>query len=729
MVRNTCSDLAGSDAAESDGTARLWQATVKRPPAAQTAPMVRLLPHPQRQAVTQAQLLSTADDGLKVEELITLLPDDLVNDDANSMLMRNMKWAMGQDRTQKDWLAKFFGETPPVITEPNQQALVKQGLGWYQKKFAMAYLTQSFNTYDGPNQPVHRLNTDQATTLSDFLKSGLAKDKDFNVQHQGIYIDAYVGVQGRLRNYINDTTPEYVGWATGKVVFSRKDASQELKVPKGVIVQTASGTEFTTQDSVTLPQGTTDSGEVVIVANKPGRDGIVDANTITQFGYQPANGTDSVSNPAATQLEPDSGGMKWAKKLYAELTTGAQFILMVNRIAGVEGDPKAMGPASNFACLLTALDRTGKTAANYFQSLISGMVIKQWPKVVHRDKETIMQWLPATMEELLRRLANGESLPLVEITAEEAEEMFQEFTQHSAAICDAMADLLLSISAVGLVKQVNDAEEKAAETLATRWPKLAKASSVFVVLGFVGGLAMVIASLVTGGWKKMTDVERVDFVTRCVQLVVTGLGPIRALTLSAWNTFTDWLRGPVQQEQVQAQGESLLVDSDDEGALVRAEAETTNELIEGSEAAGTAIGAGTVFERLFAQGVFAGVLKIFGAITAVAFACWSGWQLYNDIVNHGSVTTIVFDSLIFAANAVAAICLVISLFSASTVVPIVGAVAAIIGVIITVIAYFVVKPKNPVDEWMVDHGIPFVKGLPPQQKSPPAVARLEIVMA
>ena len=99
---------------------------------------------------------------------------------------------------------RFLRRTPPFVPE-NQKELIGKSLDWYQHKFAKAYMTQAFNTYTGPNQPSTRLDTDQAGRLDNFLRKGLGQSSDFNVQHQGIYVDAYIGAKPRLADFLADT--------------------------------------------------------------------------------------------------------------------------------------------------------------------------------------------------------------------------------------------------------------------------------------------------------------------------------------------------------------------------------------------------------------------------------------------------------------------------------------------------------------------------------------------
>lgn len=697
------------------GSAWLWKAEV----IAAQHPI--LTTQGTRTMVTAAQLV-TADAALSVSELMTILPDDVVNDDANSMLMRNMKWAMGQSSQQRDWLAKFFGEQPPVISEADQQALVRQSLSWYQDKFAMAYLTQSLNSYTGPNAPDHRLSGDQAARLQQFLKSGLAQDKDFSVQHQGIFVDAYLGTKPRLSDYLGDSAPEVVDRASGQVVFTRQDATAEVKVPQGTEVRTASGVGFLTLEDATLAAGQASSGLVAVQAVLPGPQGLVAAGTLVVLpGSLP--GVQSVTNPAATTAPADIGGLKWAKTLYFLLTTGPQFTLMVNRIAGAAGDPKALGPANNFACLLTALDRSGLIARDYMQAVLTGVVLRLVPQVVHRDSDTIMQWLPDTLLEMLRKLANGELPDEVEISEQEAEELYQVVLKNKADICMALADFLQSISASDLVGQMRKAEQgfetdPKVGAFIKKWPGLAKLGRCLLVLGWLGAVSCVVVALVKGDWSQMTEIEKAEFVTNIVQLGVIAFDAVpllwqgvKWLTLGLWGVLQKMWNGlrslfglGIQQKVLAGGKNATELEAIELDNLARDAEQAGSDLATAARATGWA--------RLFEEGVLVGSLKILGAAAALAMAGYSMWQLIEDVTHNGSVTTVTFDSVILAANLLSSICLVVDLFVATSVLPIAGALLALAGIILGILASIYEKPDNPVDDWMKDQGIPFAAGLP-----------------
>lgn len=678
----------------------LWEAKPAR--VASEQPVLRM----------PVQHLSTMDSTLNLDELLTILPDEVVSEDANAMLMRNMKWAMGQNGQQRDWLANYFGETPPVISEPSQQELVRSGMQWYQDKFAKAYLTKSFNTFHGPNEPQTRLPETSAKALDEFLKSGLAKDRDFNVQHQGIYIDAYIGCKPALRNYINDSTPEVVGWALSKLVFTRTDTTAAAKIPAGLVVQTADGIRYRTVDVTDVAAGTADSPPVLVQALDAGPGGRAAANAIMVIADNALTGYTIKSAEAAT-VAADSGGLKWAKKLFTELTTSQSFVQMVMRVRGATGDPKALGPVNNFSCLLTALDRSGALAASYFQSVLSGVVIKLIPEVTYDSKAAVMKWLPDTVQEVLRKLAHGELPDQKEISATEGQAMYDEYLKHKDAVDSALGELFVSTGNSGILEQARRADANFEASITTRWPKLAKMGKMVVVIGWIGGMVSAVKTVTNGDWKNMNDKDRATFVTNCVQLGLAGFKVvpmiwegIKGVTIAIWRQLTSWWNrafGQVAGQQANVVGNA--------GRVVEEVAANVGAEMAATSARGWA--------RVFGEGLFRGVLKIMGVIAAAAMAGYSLWQLITDIEKGASVSALVFDSLIFAVNFLTTVCLVVDLFIATSWIPIAGAILAVAGIIIGFLSGYFDKPASPLEKWLKDFGIPFANGLiNPGEKHP-----------
>jgi hypothetical protein len=140
---------------------------------------------------------------LSVGELMTLVPDEAVSQLTNEMLVENMKWAIAQSSSESPWLGEFFGEQPPVL-QPSQKAIARQGLDWYQKDFAIAYLTSALNGLQGEGAPSVKLDAQQQAKLDHYLKHGLGLDNTYNAQMGQLHSAAYLETVRRLQDYIAD---------------------------------------------------------------------------------------------------------------------------------------------------------------------------------------------------------------------------------------------------------------------------------------------------------------------------------------------------------------------------------------------------------------------------------------------------------------------------------------------------------------------------------------------
>ena len=191
VITATCADPSGQGS-------YLWTGSIPAAPAPTPAARMLAAPAP---VVSAADLVS--DTSLSVAELITIVPDSSVSDQANQMIVKNMKWAFSQSTSESGWLSGFFGEQPPVLNA-DQQALVSKSMSWYQNDFGKAYLSSSFSDYAGPNAPSVKLSDAQKLKLSDYLKTGMAKDPDFSIQQNGVYLDAFITAKPRLQAYLGD---------------------------------------------------------------------------------------------------------------------------------------------------------------------------------------------------------------------------------------------------------------------------------------------------------------------------------------------------------------------------------------------------------------------------------------------------------------------------------------------------------------------------------------------
>ena len=161
-------------------------------------------PAPDPQVVIKEEDLRDIGETLSVIELMTISPEPgQVQSQSFKLLLDNMKWEMNEK-----WLRDFFGETRPVL-DSQMQALAKKGKSFYEDDFAPAYLGWGFANMSGKGAPTTQLTEQQKEKLKYYLHVGLAKNKDYTEQSNGVYLRAYIDEAPRLQQYIDDGGAEW----------------------------------------------------------------------------------------------------------------------------------------------------------------------------------------------------------------------------------------------------------------------------------------------------------------------------------------------------------------------------------------------------------------------------------------------------------------------------------------------------------------------------------------
>lgn len=86
--------------------------------------------------------------------------------------------------------------------------------------------------------------------------------------------------------------------AAGQVVFSRSGTAGTISIPAGTVVKTSAGVMFQTTAAGTIPNLSTSSGQVPVVAQEGGAAGNVAAGSVVRFDSKPL-GVDTVTNPSS----------------------------------------------------------------------------------------------------------------------------------------------------------------------------------------------------------------------------------------------------------------------------------------------------------------------------------------------------------------------------------------------------------------------------------------------
>ncbi|SES28786.1 hypothetical protein SAMN05216188_13074 [Lentzea xinjiangensis] len=606
-VRATCGTAAATD------KVWLWEATPRRVPEQRADNLpIRGVP----QVVLSALTTQVDDDvqmgvysGLAVENLVTLTPPDaidggkdVVSELINDKLMRNMKWAMGRQEPEKGWLKDFLLTSAPTLNT-EQEALAKKGEAFY-REFGCAYLTKSFNQHSGCTV---KLSQQQALKLDNYFSAGIAQKPEFNIQHQGLYREAYLAVRPKLQDYIADD------------------------------------------------------------------------------------------------------GNAWAQKALQRLTTGTNFTQLFNSYHIQTARDAALRVIKKNGLLLATLDPTGATAKTYYERVTAVLVGKTSADARSGDINLVKDWLPNALKVYLEKIKDG-TIQLDTMSAIEAKAALEFLAKNEMAVVGDIAQLIVSHGNVAnRFDQAKAVEGSWANTIGKKYPKLAMAGKLSFPLLWVGSVYQTVTALTKADWKSMTTQERAKAVISATELGLQAFKAVKdaykgtahiARKLGVLSKLSGWFGKIEALEGIGALAAQITKAKD----WITPAAKALEPLLK-------QVGKGTMFEVLFAKSVLSGVMKILGAAVAVALTVVAFVDLLDAIKNGRPIDTL-WASLNFAVAFLGAVVAIASLFVAGLALPIIGFVLAIAGIVMAIIQWFTTTPRNPMDDFMKNHGKPFVDALP-----------------
>jgi hypothetical protein len=218
-----------------DPTQYAWHGTVKAAavvapsPAAAASPVRVTAVRAVRQAPVPVQTAPAAEsntEGLSMAELFTLQPDvKTLQDDQFSLLIENMKFAIGADSSTQSWLNDFFGERQPSGFGSDRLRYVGTDAHFLRDRFAVAYLGSALDTFTGAGAPTTKLSDAQRLDLRFYLQAGLATEPGYNNESQQIFLEAFINALPRLSMYISDASGN---WA--QQLFDQLTTPQQLNM-------------------------------------------------------------------------------------------------------------------------------------------------------------------------------------------------------------------------------------------------------------------------------------------------------------------------------------------------------------------------------------------------------------------------------------------------------------------------------------------------------------------
>lgn len=409
---------------------------------------------------------------------------------------------------------------------------------------------------------------------------------------------------------------------------------------------------------------------------------------------------DQQANTVGGKIDP---AHDWGAQLLDQVTTPAQLNMTYNGVNQGFG----LSNFHRYTSLLLALDPSGTYATRYHQAFLSRSLGASIEHLQLTDASATATWLEAAITAIITNFpkdgpANPQIDPATAALLRELSQELDDAVEHigsAAGLARALADLAVAAQAGKATKDFWGALQAAQ----TAW---GKAGYVFAraiyVIAILGGLLAAIVSFIN--WDKLTKPQQGEAVTATVETAAKIVESVREIWSGEWgfeqsgqteialsdSSLTQPLLEPYATDQLQ----------DATGGIA--------DMADGE--AGTLDTTGTKWGELFTS--FDGVMSVIGAAAAVALAVLSTVTFIEDIIDHASVSTTVIDGVIMAANYAVAIAAVVSILSAAAAVPIVGAIAAAIGVVVALISMLIPKPKpeTPAEKFMEGYLIPAIAG-------------------
>ncbi|MBW4464907.1 MAG: hypothetical protein KME07_05640 [Pegethrix bostrychoides GSE-TBD4-15B] len=397
------------------------------------------------------------------------------------------------------------------------------------------------------------------------------------------------------------------------------------------------------------------------------------------------------------------GGEKWANELMNQIYLPNLGL----EVASVKLT-NDMSSVNAFCTLLTVLQPSGELAKQYYTNFLTATLQSNVDAVSFQDSTTLMQWLPLWLEQFLIQAVNlPETIPdAAKLAIAQLNEMMGQMGGNATKVAQEIVPILVNSPG----STIWDVCKGAEEAWATKFPKLSAIGRVFFFAAFGYGLSMIVQAF--GNWKNLSDEDRAKLVVATVGFGVDGLLIVPEMLISIKDMGTDilnkinvWRYSSKTQEGIDQIGKAI-----DENYLENGLDETSKLF----NAETKAIEAeGSLWEKLFGD-VLKPVLKVAGVVVAAIVAAFSVYDLIQDVKSGQPITKIALDAVIAATNIAVVICTVVEIALASTVASVLGVVFALIGIIISIIEQCVIKPADPLDDFMKNVVVPFVDALPPQ---------------
>lgn len=403
----------------------------------------------------------------------------------------------------------------------------------------------------------------------------------------------------------------------------------------------------------------------------------------------------------------------WAQKLYDQITQPQMINIAYNKLIAGEG----MQEINRHSTVLSVLQPSGELAQKYHKIITCRTLSASFDHLDLDDANSIKAWLVDSLEAFVNTVLNGKVEGIVDpatyATMRYQAEKIQEAATKAKgfyALGNELADLIVTVSGKDIWEKLANAQ--------TAWAKAGYrfAQSIYC-LAYMGALGSCIIAFQNWSNLKPEQKAAVWTITFYVTIRIIAAMPeaITSASIGVRWTFqriNRWywsIAGRFVNNDILTHLEAMNANAMRDGAMnIRRNAFYIRR---GPARVGIMNIEGSAWRRTFNKNIDV-VCKYIGVAVSAAFAVISTYTFIKGIIDGKSMAENALDGVIMAANIGMLFCAVASLFVGATIIiPVIGAIFAVIGIIASLIEMFLPKKnESPVESFMADQLKPAVIG-------------------
>ncbi|MBM0255470.1 hypothetical protein [Micromonospora sp. 4G55] len=395
----------------------------------------------------------------------------------------------------------------------------------------------------------------------------------------------------------------------------------------------------------------------------------------------------------------------WATQLYHQLLTPVQMNMTINKIIAGQG----LAEANRHSTVLQALQPSSDLARQYHERITTATMSRTVSHLNLDDSDAVRSWLSDTIAAFITAfLHDNLDIPGTDVAAQAAMVEAAREMEKAVAAADGVAKLAAALADLTVAAGGKDVWEKLANAK-TLWGKAGYGFANMIYFLSIAGSTFMAASAFAR-WDTLKDTQKASAVVTAIEVAAKIVKNVPEIVSAGKVGYTEI--GKFFQESGSSDvGETFVnmmvkFGGDDvfsygaQGLGEIADTASREMAVEN-----------TSWVKAFNNTV-GKACEVIGVAAAVAYAVLSTIDFVNEVNGDAPVSTKALDGIIMAANIGVAVCAVAALALGGVVIPVIGAVFAVIGIVATLIEMFdpPSPPPSPAEVFMTDHLLPAFSG-------------------